>query len=133
MGVGATAFVILVFGLVSAVIDQRISERARLEAERLRRSEQRFRLLVDGVTDTALYMLDPGGRVTSWNAGAERIKGYTQAAILGRPFSVFHHADDVAAGEPDRTLQRALRDGRAESEASGRASRREIGGKDVEI
>src|SRR3546814_2293798 len=62
MGVGATAFVILVFGLVSAVIDQRISERARLEAERLRRSEQRFRLLVDGVTDTALYMLDPGGR-----------------------------------------------------------------------
>src|SRR3546814_18866874 len=61
-------------------------------------------------------MLDPGGRVTSWNAGAERIKGYTQADILGRHFSVFHHPDDVAAGEPDRTLQRALRDGRAESE-----------------
>src|SRR3546814_1098577 len=124
MGVCATAFVILVFGLVSAVIDQRISERARLEAERLRRSEQRFRLLVDGVTDTALYMLDPGGRVTSWNAGAERIKGYTQADILGRHFSVFQHPDDVAAGEPDRTLQRALRDGRAESEGLDRKSTR---------
>src|SRR3546814_20690993 len=61
-------------------------------------------------------MLDPGGRVTSWNAGAERIKGYTQADILGRHFSVFHHPDHVAAGQPDRTLQRTLRDGRAESE-----------------
>src|SRR3546814_20767501 len=61
-------------------------------------------------------MRDPGGRVTAGKAGAESIKGYTQADILGRHFSVFHHPDDVAAGEPDRTLQRALRDGRAESE-----------------
>ena len=116
VAVGATTFLILIFGLVSAVVDQRVSERASREAERLRRSEQRFRLLVDGVTDTAIYMLDPEGRITSWNPGAERIKGYTQGEVLGRPFSIFYPPEDIAAGKPGATLEAALRHGRTENE-----------------
>lgn len=116
VSVGATTFLILIFGLVSAVVDQRVSQRAQLEAERLRRSEERFRLLVDGVTDTAIYMLDPNGCVSSWNPGAERIKGYTQDEVLGRHLSMFYRPEDVAAGKPQAALDAALRDGRFEEE-----------------
>src|SRR5438093_8299496 len=63
-----------------------ISERRRFEEE-LRRSEERFRLMVDTVGDYAIFMLDPEGRVTTWNAGAERIKGYRPEEIVGKHFS----------------------------------------------
>lgn len=84
--------------------------------ELLRRSEERFRLLVEGVRDYAIFMLDPAGHVVSWNAGAEAAKGYTAEEIIGRHFSVFYAPDVVASGWPARELELALRDGRVEDE-----------------
>jgi PAS domain S-box-containing protein len=71
-----------------------------------------FRLLVEQVRDYAIFMLDPDGLVTSWNAGAERIKGYTASEIVGRHFACFHEPDDVAAGLPAEALAVAARAGR---------------------
>src|SRR5690606_37883752 len=72
---------------------------ARRQAEHaLRQSEERFRLLVQEVRDYAIFMLDPEGRVASWNEGAERIQGYSAKEIIGRHFSTFLPAEDVAAG-----------------------------------
>ena len=78
----------------------------------------RYRLLVDAITDYAIYMLDPWGRVISWNAGAQRFKGYAADEIIGQHFSRFYTAEDRAAGVPARALRiaargRPLRDGRA--------------------
>ncbi|MBX9989958.1 hybrid sensor histidine kinase/response regulator [Phreatobacter oligotrophus] len=84
--------------------------------EALRESEQQFRLLVQGVVDYAIYLLDPTGRVVNWNAGAERIKGYSADEIVGRHFSLFYPQDDRLAGAPDRNLRRALDEGRYEEE-----------------
>jgi PAS domain S-box-containing protein len=92
-----------------------ISERKRQEAE-LYVSEQRFRLMVEGVKDYAIYLLDPDGRVATWNAGAERIKGYTAAEVVGQPFSLFFTEEDVAAGKPQQELARATATGRFEEE-----------------
>ncbi|HKH95543.1 MAG TPA: PAS domain S-box protein, partial [Beijerinckiaceae bacterium] len=78
--------------------------------------EQRFRLLVEAVVDYAIYMLDPTGRVVSWNAGAQRFKGYTEAEILGHHFSRFYTDEDRAAGVPARALATAAREGRFEAE-----------------
>jgi PAS domain S-box-containing protein len=75
-------------------------------AEKLRESELHFRLLVEGVTDCAIYMLDPHGIVSSWNSGAQRIKGYSEDEILGKHFSQFYTAAERAAGVPDRALAR---------------------------
>jgi PAS domain S-box-containing protein len=83
--------------------------RARQEA--LEESERRFRLLVNAVTDYALLMLDPDGRVGAWNAGAERIKGYAAAEVIGRHFSVFYTPEDRHEGLPQRALETALREG----------------------
>ncbi len=77
----------------------------------LAESERRFRMLVQGVTDYAIFMLDPSGIVTNWNAGAERIKGYTADEIVGRHFSMFYPAEQRAAGAPARALATAARDG----------------------
>ncbi len=77
---------------------------------------QRFSLLVASVSDYAIYMLDPGGLVSSWNAGAERFKGYREDEILGRHFSVFYTAEDQAAGVPGHALDTARREGRFEAE-----------------
>ncbi|MFD1109925.1 hybrid sensor histidine kinase/response regulator [Pseudoroseomonas ludipueritiae] len=79
-------------------------------------SERRFRLLVEGVTDYAIYMLDPDGRVSNWNAGAERIKGYALADVVGQHFSRFYTPEDVAAGLPRRALETARSQGRYEAE-----------------
>ena len=79
-------------------------------------SERRFRLLVEGVVDYAIYMLDPEGIVTNWNAGAERIKGYTAAEVVGRHFGMFYPKEDRAAGAPDVSLETARREGRFEAE-----------------
>ena len=73
-----------------------------------------FRLLVEAVKDYAIFLLDPDGRVVSWNAGAERIKGYTADEILGQEFSRFYEPDDVAAGLPAAMLARAATDGRTQ-------------------
>ena len=98
-----------------AKITRDLSERREAE-EALRRSEERFRLLVQGVTDYAIYMLDPEGRVSSWNAGAERFKGYRADEIIGEHFSRFYPAEDRAAGMPERALATAAREGRFEAE-----------------
>ena len=79
-------------------------------------SERSFRLLVEGVTDYALYMLDPAGIVTSWNVGGERIKGYAPEEILGRHFSTFYTEIDRANGKPQRALRIARETGRYEEE-----------------
>src|SRR5271166_4087990 len=79
-------------------------------------SERRFRLLVQGVTDYAIYMLSPDGHVTSWNAGAERIKGYAASEIVGQHFSRFYTSEDVDAGMPEKALAMAHREGRYEAE-----------------
>ena len=79
-------------------------------------AEQHFRILVQGVTDYAIYMLDPTGRVTSWNAGAERIKGYSVQDIMGEHFSRFYTREDFDAGVPHRALETARETGRYESE-----------------
>ncbi|BCM22103.1 PAS domain-containing sensor histidine kinase [Mesorhizobium sp. J8] len=98
-----------------AKVTRDITER-RAAHEALRQSERQFRLLVSGVTDYALFMLDPNGLVTSWNAGAERIKGYTAEEIIGQHFSLFYTEHDRAAGLPGRALHTATRDGRFETE-----------------
>ena len=91
---------------------------AKKEAERaLFASEQRFRLLVQGVRDYAIYMLDPDGRITNWNAGAAAIKGYWADEIVGQHFSRFYTPEDREKGEPARALATARREGRYEKEA----------------
>jgi PAS domain S-box-containing protein len=84
--------------------------------EELKASERQFRLLVNGVVDYAIFMLDPNGIVTNWNAGAERIKGYKAAEIVGHHFSRFYSAGDRAAGVPTRALEQARRHGRYDAE-----------------
>ncbi len=81
-----------------------------------RLAEQRYRLLVEGVTDYAIYSLDPTGRLTSWNAGAQRIKGYNDFEVLGHHFSKFYEKSDVDAGEPERVLRAAAEEGHYEGE-----------------
>ncbi|RFU48429.1 PAS domain-containing sensor histidine kinase [Paraburkholderia sp. DHOC27] len=98
-----------------AKITRDISEQKQVQ-EALRRSEQQFRLLVQGVTDYAIYMLSPAGDVTSWNAGAARIKGYEHHEIIGQHFSRFYTEEDRANGLPALTLAIAARDGRVERE-----------------
>jgi diguanylate cyclase (GGDEF)-like protein/PAS domain S-box-containing protein len=79
-------------------------------------NNRQFKLLVDSVTDYAIYMLDPVGTVTSWNAGAERLKGYKAQDVLGRNFAMFYSLADQLSGEPTRALQTAARAGRFASE-----------------
>jgi PAS domain S-box-containing protein len=79
-------------------------------------SERRFRLLVQGVTDYAIFMLSPEGRVTNWNSGAQRIKGYSADQIIGSHFSRFYTPEDIEAGVPRRALLTAAEEGRFEAE-----------------
>jgi PAS domain S-box-containing protein len=85
---------------------------AKSHEESLRESEERFRLMVEGVKDYAIFVLDPGGHVTTWNDGAERIEGYSEEEILGRHFSAFYLDEDVAQGRPEDVLRAALAEGR---------------------
>ena len=86
------------------------------EAEQRERAEGRFQLLVEGVRDYALFMLDPTGIVSNWNPGAQRIKGYRDTEIVGRSFENFYTAEDRAAGVPARALETAKREGKFEAE-----------------
>lgn len=85
-------------------------------AEALRESEEKFRLLVQGVTDYAIYMLSPEGIITNWNPGAERLKGYTENEIIGSHFSRFYIPEDIARELPARALKVAAQQGRFENE-----------------
>src|SRR5215218_4872646 len=85
---------------------------ARSHQESLRESEERFRLMVEGMKDYAIFMLDPGGCITTWNEGAERIEGYREEEILGRHFSSFYPEEDVERGHPEDVLRAALAEGR---------------------
>lgn len=94
-----------------AKVTRDISDKKRAQEE-LFAAEQRFRLLVQGVRDYAIFMLDAQGRITNWNAGAQAIKGYTANEIIGQHFSVFYTPEDRERGEPARSLDTALREGR---------------------
>jgi PAS domain S-box-containing protein len=98
------------FAMTRELRDRKIAERA------LRESEERFRVAVADVTTYAIITLDPQGNVSSWNAGAERIKGYTADQIIGRHFSSFYRQQDIDAGKPESVLKLALAGSRFEDE-----------------
>jgi PAS domain S-box-containing protein len=124
-GAGQVVGTVLVGGavyLAARALRLAQAERSRAEAavdgfaRDLGTSEERFRALVDGVQDYAIFWLDRYGRVTSWNQGAERIKGYRADEIIGRHFSTFYPAEEVAAGKPAQELIVAEQQGRFEEE-----------------
>jgi len=96
--------------VIRDITDQRAAARA------LERSEEQMRLLVQGVTDYAIFMLDPNGYISNWNSGAQRIKGYTAEEVLGTHFSRFYTESDRSAGVPGRALETAAQVGRFEQE-----------------
>jgi PAS domain S-box-containing protein len=100
-------------------LEQRIEERAAelaASTAKLEDTEKRFRLLVEGVTDYAIFMLDPDGHIINWNPGAERTKGYKREEILGRHFSTFYTDEDKRAGIPAKALSVAAQTGKFEAE-----------------
>ena len=103
-------------GLGAALLDRRIAEQTLRQRVALKNSEDRFRILVQGVTDYAIYMLDTQGVVSNWNTGAQRIKGYSGAEIIGRHFSLFYTEEDREAGVPAGALATAEKNGRFEAE-----------------
>jgi PAS domain S-box-containing protein len=98
---------LLGFSKVTRDLSQR-----RNHEEALRQSEERFRLLVEGVADYAIFMLDPNGKVATWNIGAERIKGYTGQEIIGQHFSIFYPREAIESGWPDHELRVAAETGK---------------------
>ncbi len=107
----------LIFGGRNAelVVVHDVTDRNLIE-QALRESEERYRELIQGVKDYAIFMLSPSGHVVSWNQGAERIKGYKAGQIIGSHFSHFYPPEDVQSGAPERALQRAASGGRYEEE-----------------
>ncbi|WP_457302412.1 PAS domain-containing protein, partial [Phyllobacterium sp. P5_D12] len=98
-----------------AKITRDMTERKASE-DALKSSQEQFRILVQGVTDYAIYMLDPDGNIVSWNAGAERIKGYAPSEIIGQHFSKFYTQEDLDAGMPQYALDTARETGPYEKE-----------------
>src|SRR5204862_2468322 len=96
--------------LVREITDHKLAEVA------LKESEERFRLLLEGVKDYAVLMLSPEGHVLSWNLGAERIIGYKREEIVGKHFSIFYPPEEVQSGAPDCALETAIEEGRCEDE-----------------
>jgi PAS domain S-box-containing protein len=115
-GVGAVDFITK--PIVPEVLTAKVGTFLELykRTERLRYSEERFRLLVESVKDYAIFMLGTDGQIASWNFGAERISGYRQNEIVGKHFSVFYPREDVQAGKPERGLKIAVAEGRFEGE-----------------
>jgi PAS domain S-box-containing protein len=110
------------FNQLERALESEIAHRQQLELQSSRTevaladTERNFRLLVESLTDYALIMLDTNGRVTSWNPGAERIKGYKAEEIIGKHFGTFHNEADRAAGLPEKLLTTAAREGKFEGE-----------------
>jgi PAS domain S-box-containing protein len=113
--VSVVVFEIIMLALIYYIIGKDITARKRTEAA-LRESEERFRLLVNGITDYAIFRLTPAGHVASWNLGAERIKGYKEDEIVGQHFSRFYPPEEQASGFPEHELQVAALAGRCEEE-----------------
>jgi diguanylate cyclase len=109
-----SSLALLSFGLIWSLIDQHFAARA--AQERLRESEERLRLLIEGVRDYAILMLDPAGRIASWNPGAERLKGWREEEILGSPAAVLHLPEEAAKGKPEEELRIAREAGLFEGE-----------------
>ena len=115
---------VLIFGTVLGLLIaaaagwsvQRDSSRRGLAEEALRESEEKYRMLLDGVQDYAIFMMDPRGQVVSWNAGAERIKGYTAEQIIGHNFSCFFPPEDIERGRPEEVLRMTAASGRHEEQ-----------------
>lgn len=97
------------------IIVRDITQRKQME-EHLRKSEEHFHLLIEGARDYAIFMLNPQGQVASWNAGAERIKGYRSEEIIGQHFSRFYLQEDIERGKPEQALEIAKAEGRYEDE-----------------
>jgi PAS domain S-box-containing protein len=99
--------------------EKRLAEmegRRRAMEEALRESEESYRLLIDGIQDHAIFMMDPRGQIVSWNAGAERIKGYRADEIIGRNFSCFFPPEDIERGRPEQVLRITIASGRHEEQ-----------------
>jgi PAS domain S-box-containing protein len=110
---GAVAFTLMVIGAILVFASfRRISSSEAALSE----SEQRFRLMISGIEDYAIFMIDPEGRVISWNRGAERMKGYGSEEIVGRHFSCFYRSEDIESGVPARLLETAIANGSASAE-----------------
>ena len=111
---GVTIVTLLVLGVAvtTATVDRRLSQ----QKLQLFASERRYQQLVEGVKDYAIFMLSPDGHIASWNPGAERIKGYTAAEIIGQHFSRFYPEEDVRQEKPAQQLKRAIEQGRIEDE-----------------
>src|ERR1043165_4352601 len=87
-------------------------EELEVKIRSLKENEERFRILIEEVRDYAIFMIDPNGYVMSWNKGAEKIKGYTAAEIIGKHFSIFYTEDELEHGEPERNLEMTRKLGR---------------------
>src|ERR687897_394076 len=103
-------------GVIGPMQPSEYGESSRPTHEILRESEERFRLLVEGVKDYAIFMLDADGYITTWNLGAQRIKGYESEEIIGEHFSIFYTDEDVGRGHPEEELRIAAADGSYEEE-----------------
>jgi PAS domain S-box-containing protein len=116
LAVSATTFLILFLSLAAAMFDRRFAMLAAREAETIRANEERLRLMLQSVTDYAIFMLDAEGCVTTWNAGAERIKGYKAAEVVGAHVSLFYTEEERKAGAPENALHVAATEGKFERE-----------------
>jgi PAS domain S-box-containing protein len=104
-------------GQIEGVIGVAVDITNRLKAEReLKASEERYRLIIENVKEYAIFTLDPSGEVTSWNAGAKKIKGYSAEEVIGQHFSIFYPEDEVLNGKPQDALKTAEKEGRCEIE-----------------
>src|SRR5690606_6940838 len=92
-----------------------VSEKKKKELE-LRSSEERYRLMVEGVKDYAIFLLSPEGNILTWNEGAKRIKGYSPSEIIGCHFSVFYTSEDLQDKKPEREIEIAIKTGKYEEE-----------------
>ena len=111
---GVSAVTLLVLGV--AVLTSAVGRRFSAQSLQLDASERRYRLLIEGVKDYAIFMLTPDGHIASWNRGAERTKGYRAEEIIGRHFSCFYPEEDIRKGKPEQELRTAIDEGRVEDE-----------------